>query len=96
MSSRKFSGGFSASNLAKPGRSAKAEVLSYRMMFAARWQRFIRANFDSPEHAAVAFGVDGSTAKKWWEGSHAPSGFAVGYAYDRFPAEALTPLRGAA
>ena len=76
--------------------SAKAKATSYRAHFAARWSVFIRENFDSPEHAAMAFGVDGSTARKWWEGSHAPSGFAVGMAYEVMPDAAARGLRGAA
>jgi hypothetical protein len=40
--------------------------------------------------------VDGSTARKWWEGSHAPSGFAVGMAFEAMPDEAHRTLRVAA
>lgn len=76
-----------------PGKfSAKARATSYRARFAERWSSFIRENFDSPEHVAMAFGVDGSTARKWWDGSHAPSGFAVGMAYQEMPAEAARLL----
>jgi hypothetical protein len=79
-----------------PGKfSPKRDALTYRQFFAARWSAFIRDNFDSPEHAAVVFGVDGSTARKWWESSHAPSGFAVAMAYDRYPEIAARTLRGA-
>lgn len=71
-----------------PGKfSPKRHALTYREHFAERWSCFIRKQFDSPEAAAVAFGVDGSTARKWWAGSHAPSGFAVAMAYDATPAE---------
>ena len=73
--------------------SQKSQALTYRQHFAARWSGFIRDNFESPEHAAMVFGVDGSTAKKWWLGSHAPSGFAVGYAYERFGEQALDSLK---
>ncbi len=73
--------------------SAKQKALTYRQFFAARWAEFIRDNFDSPEHAAMVFGVDGSTARKWFEGSHAPSGFAVGMAYEQYPQEAAATLR---
>jgi hypothetical protein len=80
-----------------PGKfSAKARAISYRAHFAHRWSVFIRENFDSVEHAAMAFGVDGSTARKWWDGSHAPSGFAVGMAFEALPDEAHRTLRGAA
>lgn len=78
-----------------PGKfSAKRDATTFRQFFAIRWQAFIRDNFDSPEHAAMVFGVDGSTARKWWEGSHAPSGFAVALAYERFPEETAGALRG--
>lgn len=76
--------------------SQRHKVLTYRQQFAARWSNFIRANFESPEEAAMVFGVDGSTAKKWWVGSHAPSGFAVGYAYEHFLDQALDQLKAAA
>lgn len=66
MSSRKF--------------SERREVLSYRQQFAAMWRDFIRANFESPEHAAYVFRVDNKTAQNWWEGSNAPSGWVVGRA----------------
>lgn len=79
-----------------PGKfSAKREATTYRQFFNARWSEFIRDNFDSPEHAAMVFGVDGSTARKWWGGLHAPSGFAVGYAYEHFPDQASAKLKGA-
>ncbi len=74
--------------------SAKGAAMAYRQFFAVRWAEFVRANFDSPEHAAMVFGVDGSTARKWWEGSHAPSGFAVGYAFEHFPGQVARALRG--
>lgn len=89
-------GEFSESFPAGGRGSPREAVLTYRQFFAARWSRFIRANFDSPEQAADAFGVDGSTAKNWWDGSHAPSGFAVGYAYQNFAPEALQPLQRSA
>lgn len=75
--------------------SAKARAMNYRAHFAHRWSVFIRENFDSPEHAAMAFGVDGSTARKWWESSHAPSGYAVAMAYDEYPVAASEILSGA-
>lgn len=78
-----------------PGKySPKRQALTYRQHFAACWSRFIRENFDSPEHAAMIFGVDASTSRKWWEGSHAPSGFAVGYAFALAPLAAAQHLGG--
>lgn len=73
--------------------SQKRQALSYREMFVARWQAFVVENFDSPEHAAMVFGVDASTARKWFDGQHAPSGFAVGYAYQHYPEQAAAHLR---
>jgi hypothetical protein len=79
-----------------PGKySAKRDAMTFRQFFALRWGAFIRDNFDSPEHAAMVFGVDGSTARKWWDGSHAPSGFAVALAYEHFPSETADALRRA-
>lgn len=79
-----------------PGKfSQKRDALTYRQHFAECWRRFIRENFESSEHAAVVFTVDASTARKWWEGSHAPSGFAVGYAYAKAPEAAARHLGGA-
>lgn len=76
-----------------PGKfSPKRSALEYRQHFALRWFAFIRTHFDSPEAAAVAFGVDGSTARKWWTGSHAPWGFAVGMAYEAAPNAARASL----
>ena len=95
-SNGKFSGKFSETFPGQGALSVQEEVLSYRHFFALRWQRFVNENFTSPEHAALVFGVDGSTAKKWFDGSHAPSGFAVGYAYERFPNEARAALQAAA
>ena len=80
----------------KFSRPDKAQALSYRAHFALRWSAFIRENFDSPEHAAMAFGVDGSTARNWWAGTHSPSGFAVGMAYETMPDAASRTLGGAA
>lgn len=82
---------FTGNNSASP----KRQALTYRQFFAAKWREFIVSNFDSPEHAAMVFGTDASTARKWFAGEHAPSGFAVGYAYQRFPEEASKHLREA-
>lgn len=67
------------------GRFSRRGAIAYRARFADRWRDFLRGNFDSAEEVAVAFGVEGSTARKWWEGSHAPSGFAVGLAFALMP-----------
>lgn len=95
-SNGKFSGKFSESFPGHGRLSEQEKVLSYRHFFALRWSRFVNENFDSPEHAALVFCVDGSTARKWFDGSHAPSGFAVGYAYEHFPDQARAALQGTA
>lgn len=74
--------------------SERREALTYREHFAQKWCAFLHAEFASPEEAAACFAVDGTTAKKWWAGSHAPSGFVVGYAYARFPTAVAEMLRG--
>lgn len=61
--------------------SRRREVLSYRATFAAEWSRYLREKYESAEEVAVAFAVEASTARKWREGDHAPSGFAVGLAF---------------
>lgn len=66
MSSRKF--------------SARTEVLTYRQHFAHMWRDFIRANYESPAHAAMVFKVDPTTAANWFEGLNAPQGWVVGRA----------------
>lgn len=58
----------------------RRRALQFRATFAHRWGVFIRENFDSAEHVAAVFAVDGKTARNWWEGSHAPSGAFVGWA----------------
>lgn len=62
--------------------SAKSETLTYRQFFAVRWQRFVKANFESPAHAAMVFRVDPSTAENWFAGTNAPQGWVVGRAID--------------
>ena len=73
--------------------SQKQRARSYRQMFVAKWQAFITENFDSAEEVGAIFGVDASTARGWIDGEHAPSGFAVGYAYQHYPEQAAAHLR---
>ncbi|WP_444668386.1 hypothetical protein [Cereibacter changlensis] len=73
--------------------SAKKQAVKYRSSFPELWSAFLRKHFESPEHVAVVFWVDGSTARNWWAGSHSPSGFAVGIAYQELPTEAAAMLR---
>lgn len=60
--------------------SAAPDPVAYRRHFARRWQAFITSSFDSPAHAARAFGVDPSTAENWFAGTNAPQGWVVGMA----------------
>ncbi len=57
-----------------------SENKRYRQFFAARWQKFIQANFESPEHAAATFRVNATTGINWWHGMNAPQGWVVGKA----------------
>ena len=61
------------------------KVLEYRRFFAGRWSAFLRENYRSPEHVAVCFDVRFQTAVNWWNGDHAPSGFAVALAFREKP-----------
>jgi hypothetical protein len=60
--------------------SDRREVLLYRQHFALVWQKFLKANFESPVAVAHAFHVDATTADNWWGGHNAPSGWVVGLA----------------
>ena len=77
-----------------PGKFSKRRAMSYRQHFVESWKQFLHAGFEGPEHVAHVFGVEGSTARKWWDGQHAPSGFAVGYAYELAPDAAQRFLNG--
>lgn len=85
--------GMSARDLAGT-RSRKRAALSYRQKFAERWAAFLQRHFDSPEEAAVFFGCDGSTARKQWQGLHAPSAYMVAMAYEDMGEGAALCLRG--
>lgn len=69
------------------------EMALRRASMAERWKRFCRENFQSAAHVALVFSVNGSTAENWWEGVNAPSAFAVDYAREKFPPEALAALQ---
>jgi len=76
--------------------STKRDATTYRQMFTHRWSAFVRENFEGPEHVAFVFRVDNKTARNWWDGINAPSGFAVAYAIQNFPAAQDTLCGGAA
>ena len=79
MSSGTFSGRFSV--VKSTGKAAKkAQVMSYRQHFVARVVRFLHEEFDDSAHVAFVFKVDPDTAANWWEGSNAPSSWAIGWA----------------
>ena len=67
---------------------------AYRRHFIDLWTRFLRENFTSTSHVAVVVSVDESTARSWWNGITAPSGFAVAIAFKEYPAEATESLLG--
>lgn len=77
-----------------PKFSARQDKREYRRSFASKWQQFMLNEFESPAHAAFEFGCDPGTAEGWFEGSHAPSGPFVGYAYSRWPERVSNYLRG--
>ena len=74
------------------GKFSRRAAISYRAAFARRWQGFLHDNFDCAEEVAVAFGVEASTARKWWEGGHSPSGAFVGVAFMLLPGQAAEAL----
>lgn len=62
----------------------------YRVRLARDWQVFIQENFESAAEVQEFFGVSLSTAEKWFygNGTHSPSGFAVGLAFSLLPKSA--------
>lgn len=69
-------------------------IRNYRRNFADRWSGFLRANYTSTAHVAICFGVDESTARSWWGGITAPSGYAVAIAFKDHPDAAADLLDG--
>lgn len=67
-------------------------IYGYRARLREEWRRFLTENFRSPGHVADCFQVSASTAEKWWKGSHAPSGFAMGLAFSIMPDAARARL----
>jgi hypothetical protein len=47
---------------------------SYRDFVEKNFARFLRENFRSPAHVAVAFGVTSRTAENWLAGVNIPNG----------------------
>lgn len=72
----------------------RSDALDYRASFPMLWRDFLHSQFDCAESAAAYFAVDGTTAKKWWAGLHAPVGSVVGYAFDTMPDAAKEYLVG--
>lgn len=56
------------------------------------WVTLINKHFDSPEQAAVFFGVSEKTARNWATGSCGPRGGPVAYAMKRIPGAATMLL----
>ena len=61
--------------------STRGSAKSYQRCLADRWGKFIRENYPSAEHAAIAFGVTAKTAHNWMEGSNKPNGAVVAAAF---------------
>lgn len=64
------------------------EVYAFRKGFAEAWRGLLHDRFATPKQAAEAFGVDTSTARDWWHGRGAPSGYAVALAFKVMPGTA--------
>ena len=83
---------FPPDNLWRSRRSS-GKIYGYRAKLREEWSKFLQENFRGPAHVADCFHVNTSTAEKWWRGSHAPSGFAMGLAFSFLP-EAARKLLG--
>lgn len=59
------------------------------------WVHLINNHFQSPEHAAVFFGVTEKTARNWAAGECGPRGGPVAYAIKHMPGAAQMLLGGA-
>ena len=64
-----------------------SEPKTFRAFFAARFAEFLKANYQTPEQVAVAFGVRHNTACNWMEGNHRASGDSVALAVLKHPDE---------
>ena len=70
------------------------EIYAFRRGFMDLWMGYRRANYTSTVHVALCFSVDESTARSWWNGITAPSGFAVAIAFRNDPVNATRFLIG--
>lgn len=57
----------------------------FKRWFAPAFAHYVRAQFDTPEQVAAAFGVRNSTAWNWWNGDNRASGDAVARLFMTFP-----------
>ncbi len=67
------------------GRGRPFDPHAYRRAFPDRFAAFLRANFQSVEHAAVFFNVTYRTAENWYEGNTRATGDKVAMAAMSFP-----------
>ena len=56
------------------------DPMRFRAVYPDQWSAFLRGHFQSAQHVGVFFGVDGKTARHWWEGTTGPQGWAVDFA----------------
>ncbi len=70
--------------------------MSYQSFFNQRWALFLRANFKSPEHIAICFGVTARQATNWLDEISGPRGHAVAKAFTdpQLAESALKYLKG--
>lgn len=61
------------------------QVLALRKGFASAWAALLREAFPTASAVADAYCVDSKTARDWWHGRTAPSGFAVALTFQSIP-----------
>jgi len=65
---------------------SQSAVYAARKSFAGAWSGLLHDAFPSAMAVARAFSVDPATARDWWHGRGAPSGYAVAIAFRSMPA----------
>ena len=69
---------------------------AFKHNFSERWADFLRSEFPSARHVAVASGVTTRTAENWLAGSCKPSGDTVALFSLRYPEAMSRFMRGKA
>lgn len=68
---------------------APSKARAVRRSFPDRWSSFLRECFGNPSRVAEWCAVDESTARSWWHGRTAPSGYVVALAFATRPDSAV-------